>query len=161
MTYKKNKVYLAGILVLLICTAAFLAGCKAGKSKEGDGRDNSAKESSSEEKAYDELSAKEAKALIDSNDDIVVIDARTRKEYDYMHVSGAVLIPSTDIGDKPLADIPDLDRQILVYSRSTTESRQVAEKLTDAGYKNVSEFGSMESWPYAVEMSDDSAAAFT
>lgn len=156
MGNKKNKLHLAGIIFLLICAAAFMAGCKAAKTE-----DKAAEKSGSQEREYNEISIKEAKARIDSGDNIIVIDARTQREYDYMHVSGAVLIPSTDIGEKPLADIPDLDQEILVYSRSTTESRQVAEKLTDAGYKNVSEFGSMDNWPYAVEMSDDSAAAFT
>lgn len=152
MMHKKGGIRLAGIVLLLVCSMAFLAGCKAAQTQE---------KAEKEKESYKKLSAKEAKERIDSGDNIVVIDARTQKEYDYMHVSGAVLIPTTDIGEEPLADIPALDQEILLYSSSTTESRFLAEKLAKAGYTNVAEFGSMDDWPYAVEMSDDSPAAST
>ena len=48
-------------------------------------------------------------------------------------------------GNSPEA-LPDYDQIILVYCRSGNRSKQASEKLAAMGYKNVYEFGGINSW---------------
>jgi rhodanese-related sulfurtransferase len=43
--------------------------------------------------SYVSISAEEAKALMDSEKNYVIIDARTQEEYDEGHIAGAILMP--------------------------------------------------------------------
>ena len=96
---------------------------------------------------YLTLTAEEAKARLDEDDSIILLDVRTQEEFDEGHIPGAVCLPSEDIS----ADLPlpfDKDAEILVYCRSGRRSAEAAEKLADMGYENVADFGGIIDWPY-------------
>ena len=88
-----------------------------------------------EDTAYTDITAAEAKALIDENPDIIIIDVSPH--YDDGHLPGAV---HYYLGDGSLDDaIPNLDKSetYLVYCHVDSIARQGAQKLIDAGFENV------------------------
>ena len=95
-----------------------------------------------------QISAAEAKALMDSEKDYVIIDARTQEEYDAGHIPGAVLIPEYEIADRAESKLPDKNQLILVYCRSGRRSKIASQALVDLGYTNVKEFGGIIDWEY-------------
>ena len=80
------------------------------------------------------------------DDGHVIVDVRRQDEYDAGHIPGAILIPNETIGSDSPEALPDYDQIILVYSRSDNRSKQASEKLAAMGYKNVYEFGGINSW---------------
>ena len=100
--------------------------------------------------AYRKISAADAKARMDSGDEIIILDVRTQDEFKSGHIKGAVLVPNETIIDKQPELLPDLDAEILVYCRSGNRSAQAAKKLIAIGYTNVVDFGGIIDWPYEV-----------
>ena len=99
---------------------------------------------------YKKISAADAKARIDSGDELIILDVRTQEEFDAGHIAGAILVPNETILDEQPELLPDLDAEILVYCRSGNRSGQAANKLIDMGYTNVVDFGGIIDWPYEV-----------
>lgn len=97
---------------------------------------------------YVQISAAEAKALMDSEKDYVIIDARTQEEFDAGHIPGAVLIPEYEIADRAESELTDKNQLILVYCRSGRRSKIASQALVDLGYTNVKEFGGIIDWEY-------------
>lgn len=98
--------------------------------------------------AYEQISQKEAKSLMDNNKNIVILDVRTKKEFDEGHIKGAINIPVETIGSIPPAQLRDKKQIILVYCRSGRRSKMAAQKLGTIGYENVLEFGGIMDWGY-------------
>lgn len=97
--------------------------------------------------SFTEITPQEAKKIIDTEDDIQILDVRTKEEYDTGHIIGAICFPNEDIIDEP-EELADKSQKILVYCRSGNRSKQAAAKLADMGYENVLEFGGILDWPY-------------
>lgn len=97
------------------------------------------------------ITAEEAYTRMNSGDPVVVVDVRTAEEYAENHIPGAILIPNEEIGAEPLAALPVLNAEILLYCRSGNRSAQAAQKLADMGYSNVSDFGGIQGWTYETE----------
>lgn len=97
---------------------------------------------------YQSISAQQAKTLMDENPGCVILDVRTREEFEGGHIPGALLLPNEEIGSDEISQLPDKDQMILVYCRSGNRSKQAAQKLAELGYQNVYEFGGITSWPY-------------
>lgn len=101
---------------------------------------------------YEQISAEEARRLMDERPDSIVLDVREAEEYEAGHIPGAVLLPVGSIsGDTAAAAIPEMDSLVLVYCRSGRRSKLAAEALAGLGYSNVKEFGGILDWPYAIE----------
>ena len=105
----------------------------------------------SQEAVYVNITAQEAKALMDSEEGYIILDVRTQEEFDQGHIPGAVLIPNTEIEARAEAELPDKDQLILVYCRSGNRSKKAAQILAGLGYTNIREFGGIIDWPYEVE----------
>ena len=101
--------------------------------------------------AYVNITAEEAKEIMDSQDDYIILDVREQYEYDEGHIPGAILIPYTQIEEKAEKILPDKDQLILVYCRSGRRSKTAAEALAELGYTNIKEFGGIIDWPYETE----------
>ena len=99
---------------------------------------------------YHKISAAEAKARLDSGDELILLDVRTKEEFDAGHIAGAVLLPNETIVDTKPEALPDLNAEILIYCRSGNRSAQAANKLVAMGYTNVYDFGGIIDWPYEV-----------
>ena len=100
---------------------------------------------------YERITAEEAKKIMDSGEEHIILDTREQDEFDSGHIPGAILIPYTEIENKAEEMIPDKDELILVYCRSGRRSKIAAENLAKLGYTNVKEFGGIIDWPYEVE----------
>ena len=99
---------------------------------------------------YEQISGAEAKALMESEENYVIIDARTQSEFDEGHIPGAILIPEYDIVSRAENELPDKNQLILVYCRSGRRSKIAAQALVDLGYTNVKEFGGIIDWKYEI-----------
>ena len=99
---------------------------------------------------YQKITAEQAKARMDSGDEIVILDVRTQDEFNAGHIAGAILIPNETILDTQPALLPDLNAEILVYCRSGNRSAQAAKEIIAMGYTNVYDFGGIIDWPYEV-----------
>ncbi len=97
---------------------------------------------------YEQITAEEAKEIMDSERDYVILDVRTVEEFSEGHIEGAVLLDYEDVGAKAHVVLPDKDRLILVYCRSGRRSKIAAEELVGLGYTNIKEFGGILDWPY-------------
>ena len=104
-----------------------------------------------EKAMYEQITAEEAKKIMDSGEEHIILDTREQDEFDEGHIPGAILIPYTEIENKAEEMIPDKDKLILVYCRSGRRSKIAAESLAKLGYTNVKEFGGIIDWPYEVE----------
>ena len=102
------------------------------------------------ESTYEQITPAEAKALMDSEKDYIIIDARTQSEYDEGHIPGAILIPEYEIAERAEKEIPNKRVLILVYCRSGRRSKIAAEELVKLGYTNVKEFGGIIDWEYDI-----------
>ena len=105
----------------------------------------------SREAVYVNITAQEAKKLMDSQEGYVILDTRTKEEYDQGHIPGAILIPYDEILAKAESILKDKNQLILVYCRSGRRSKLAAEDLVKLGYTNIREFGGIIDWPYKVE----------
>ncbi len=97
---------------------------------------------------YEKITAKEAKTIMDSKTDYIIIAARTEEEFAEGHIENAILIPEYEIKDRAEKELPDKDALILVYCRSGRRSKIASEELVNLGYTNVKEFGGIIDWPY-------------
>ena len=100
---------------------------------------------------YEIITPENAKDIMDSDSDIIILDVREKDEYDSGHIPGSILLPYTIIDQKAKEFLPDKNKQILVYCRSGRRSKIAAENLVALGYTNVKEFGGILDWPYEIE----------
>lgn len=108
-------------------------------------------EKNDQEATYLNITAEEAKTIMDSQEGYIILDVRTQEEYDQGHIPGAIVIPDTEVKDKAEEMLPDKDQLILVYCRSGRRSKNAAQILAELGYTNIREFGGIIDWPYEVE----------
>ena len=125
-------------LLFLLLAVMILTACA--HTKEND-----------QEAAYMNITAEEAKQIMDSEDGYIILDARTQEEYDQGHIPGAIVISHEEIAEKAEDVLTDKDQLILVYCRSGRRSKIAAEALVELGYTNIKEFGGIIDWPYEVK----------
>ena len=97
------------------------------------------------------ITAEQAKEIMDSQEDYIILDVRTQEEYDEGHIPGAIVISHEEITEKAEEMLTDKNQLILVYCRSGRRSKIAAEVLAELGYTNIKEFGGIIDWPYEVE----------
>lgn len=125
-----------GMILLVLIMA--LSGCGAAPQESSAG--------------YQQITAEEAKEMIDTLDDEIILDVREQEEYDTKHIPDAILLPVGMI-DEDTAEgvIPEKDSVVLVYCRSGNRSKTASNKLVQLGYTQVYEFGGINDWPYETE----------
>ena len=104
-----------------------------------------------EEIMYEQITPDEAKKIMDTEKDYIILDVREQEEFEAGHIPGATLIPYTEIENKAEKILSDKDKLILVYCRSGRRSKIAAESLVGLGYTNIKEFGGIIDWPYEIE----------
>ena len=125
-------------LILILLAVVLLTAC-------GNKNENN------QEAAYMNITAEEAKQIMDTETGYIILDVRTQEEYDESHIPGAIVIPNTEIETRAEQELTDKSQMILVYCRSGRRSKQAAEILVALGYTNIKEFGGIIDWPYEVE----------
>ncbi len=103
-----------------------------------------------EKAMYEEISQEEAKEIMDSDGEYIILDVREKDEFDEGHISGAILLPYTEIENSAETLLPDKEKLILVYCRSGRRSKIAASSLASLGYTNVKEFGGIIDWQYDI-----------
>ena len=131
---------------ILLCAAlatslALLSSCTLSKTKADTAEDAPGKAT------YHKISAEEDYEMMVSQE-VVVVDVRTREEYDGGHIENAVLVPNESIGSEMPETLPDKEATLLIYCRSGRRSKDVAQKLLALGYQSVYDFGGVIDWPY-------------
>lgn len=99
---------------------------------------------------YQQISAQEAKNLMDTEKNYIILDTRTQEEFAEGHIENAILIPHYEISEKAETLLTDKNQLILVYCRSGNRSKQASQALADLGYTNVKEFGGIIDWEYGI-----------
>ena len=125
-------------LIFLLLAVMMLTAC--GQDTEND-----------REAAYMNITAEEAKQIMDTEEGYIILDVRTQEEYDEGHIPGAIVIPHEEITERAEDVLTDKDQLILVYCRSGRRSKIAAEALVKLGYTNIQEFGGIIDWPYETE----------
>ena len=140
-------VAIIGVLILM-----FTAACST-YSISRESNDNNMKKDDSKSKggSYINIKPEEAKKLLESRKDIVLLDVRTLEEYTEKHIPGSILIPVDEITEKASDVLKDKEAKIFVYCRSGRRSVTASEKLIQMGYANVYNLGGIIDWKYETE----------
>ena len=125
-------------LIFLLLAVMMLTAC--GQDKENN-----------QGAVYVNITAEEAKQIMDNEEGYIILDVRTQEEYNQGHIPGAIVISHEEIAEKAEEVLTDKDQLILVYCRSGRRSKIAAEALVELGYTNIKEFGGIIDWPYEVE----------
>lgn len=99
-------------------------------------------------KQVSSITSEEVNRLITSNEDFILVDVRTKVEYESEHIKGAINIPLDEIESTTMLK---KDAKIVVYCQSGNRSAQAARKLIDNGYTNVYDMGGIIGWTYETE----------
>ncbi|MGE0108904.1 MAG: rhodanese-like domain-containing protein [Bdellovibrionales bacterium] len=87
----------------------------------------------------------ELAAKIAGGDDFILLDVRTRREYEAEHIEGAVLIPLDQL-DARYTELP-LDEEIILYCRSGRRSLLAGTLLWEKGFRKLKNLeGGMRQW---------------
>ncbi len=80
---------------------------------------------------------------------VLLLDVRTREEFDQGHIPGSLLMPFDTIQ----ANFKEADksRPIVVYCRSGNRSSIASRTLVGMGYTDVSDFGAVQLWKGTLE----------
>ncbi|GGI55755.1 rhodanese-like domain-containing protein [Winogradskyella haliclonae] len=68
--------------------------------------------------------------------DAVILDVRTKKEYDADHIEGAVLIPISELKSR-LKEVKDLNKPVIAHCRSGIRSAQASQILNSNGIEAI------------------------
>ena len=124
-------------VLFLLIIVLFLYSCSSNKDDSSSSK-------------YTKISADKAKDMMDKDSSVIILDVRTKQEYEEGHIEGAILIPNTELINRANNELPDKDATILVYCRSGNRSAKAAKELIEAGYTNVFDFGGINNWKHEI-----------
>lgn len=83
-----------------------------------------------------EITIEELKILQEKG--AIVIDVRSKQEYNEGHLKNAILLSDFDINKKTISNIIDnKDKVIILYCSTGSRSKKIQKRLISFGYKNV------------------------
>lgn len=135
---KTKRHYAVPVFFGLLLTLFLFTGCSQ-NTKSGS-------QSNSKSGSYQQISSKEAAAMMEEEEDYLILDVRTPEEYEEAHIPEAVNVPNETIGTEEIPELPDKEQLIFVYCRSGNRSKQASQKLANLGYTNIIEFGGINDW---------------
>jgi alpha-tubulin suppressor-like RCC1 family protein/rhodanese-related sulfurtransferase len=98
---------------------------------------------------YQNITADRARARLDQEKDIFLLDVRTPEEYRQKHLQNSRLIPVDQLEEEVQTRIHDKNTPILVYCKGGIRSVKAADILIRLGYQNVSNLlGGIDGWTY-------------
>ena len=120
--------------ILLVLVMLFVVGC-----------------SSEEKLTYKTITAEEAKTMIDTLEDEIILDVRTQEEFNEIHLENAINLTNERIKTRFETLVTDKkDATIIVYCKSGVRAKTASQTLVDMGYTNVYTFGGIDTWQYEV-----------
>lgn len=112
------------IIVLIILLGVTITGCAA------DGKNEQPVNPV-------DLSIEETRELIESQEDLFILDVRTTDEFNQGHIEGAEQISVDDLKDR-MGELEEYkDKPVLVYCRSGNRSSKAVDILLDNGFTNI------------------------
>lgn len=104
------------------------------------------KELNTESVSY--ISVQELEQLSKQDSEVVLLDAREKKEYEISHLKNATFVGYDRFQlKKTIKKLPNKNAQIIVYCSLGVRSEDIAEKLLKAGYTNVHNlYGGIFEW---------------
>ncbi len=123
-------------LIICLFGVLLLTGC-------GNKDQKMAEQAENGEGSVQAITCAKMKKMIDEEKDVVLIDVRTKEEYEEQHLSKAINIPNEKI--KTITENENItkDTKIIVYCRSGARSKNSANELINMGYKNVYDLGAI------------------
>ncbi|MBO5477237.1 MAG: rhodanese-like domain-containing protein [Clostridia bacterium] len=96
---------------------------------------------------YNLITYEVAREMIENQENIL-IDVRTKREYDIMHIKNAINIPIEKI--RMCENEYKTKKGILVYCSSGIRTKEAIRILNNLGYMNIYiwEYGSLSNFPY-------------
>ena len=79
----------------------------------------------------------ELKKIFDEDDDVLLLDVRTPREYEAVHIPGAVNLSRGLLEFSIWSVVPDKKEKIYVYCKSGARAALATKQLNDFGYENV------------------------
>ena len=92
------------------------------------------------------VSMEEALVLMEENSDYIILDVRTKEEYNEGHIPKSISIPNETIDKRVTQQLPNKDQMIFIYCYSGKRSKQAALKLKKLGYTNLIDLGGIINW---------------
>ena len=85
------------------------------------------------------ISARQARELIDNEKDVFVLDVRTVEEYNEAHIKGATLIPIQELEKNLEHNIDKIpkDKKVVVHCAAGKRSAKACQILKDKGLKQL------------------------
>ncbi|MBK5240967.1 MAG: rhodanese-like domain-containing protein [Clostridium sp.] len=99
---------------------------------------------------FKNITPEEAKKRLDSEKEIILLDVRTKEEYESGHIKDSILMPVDTLAEEAEKNLVDKEAIIFTYCRSGSRSRAADNILVEQGYKNVYNLGGIADWPYEV-----------
>ena len=128
----KHK-YLVLVMALIMTTVFILGSCGTG---------------------YKQISQDEAMQIMEEESGYLIVDVRRPDEFAEGHIEGAINVPNEGIAEEMPEELPDKDQLLLIYCRTGRRSKEASEKLAKIGYKNVYEFGGINTWTGTIVTGD-------
>jgi len=94
------------------------------------------------------ITHQEARQIMDSSDEYILLDVRSPSEYKQKHINGAKLIPAAELNTRVTTELPDKHIPVLVYCQSGTRASRAVKTLREMGYTNALSIGGIINWPY-------------
>jgi rhodanese-related sulfurtransferase len=94
------------------------------------------------------ITPQDAKARLDSDKTIILVDVRTQTEYDIEHIPGAHVAPVEYLSTTTAQLFPDKNATYFIYCRSGNRSATASRLLVGLGYQHVYDLGGIIDWPY-------------
>ncbi|MBR1730352.1 MAG: rhodanese-like domain-containing protein [Selenomonadaceae bacterium] len=101
--------------------------------------------------SYKHISQEEARKMMQTEQNYLIVDVRTKEEYNKKHIPGAVVVPIADIRDGKLDSLPDKNQKLFVYCWTGRRAEDASELLSSRGYQNVYEIGGLVDWTGEIE----------
>lgn len=99
---------------------------------------------------FSNIDQEEAKKRLDREKGIILLDVRTKEEYETGHIKGSILLPLDNLEEEAVNKFKDKKSPIFVYCRSGNRSVRAANILIEQGYENVYNMGGINDWPYGI-----------
>ena len=97
------------------------------------------------------FSSKQIERIIREDKNRIIVDVRTKDEYASGHIPGAICIPNETISNIDHVQLSNKDQNIIVYCQTGMRASKATKKLKRLGYKNVFNFGGINSWHGDIE----------
>ncbi|MBC9783925.1 rhodanese-like domain-containing protein [Heliobacterium chlorum] len=103
-------------------------------------------------RGVDGVSYPDAVKILQDEDSALLLDVRTKKEFETGHPTGAVNIPLQELKNRLESLMPHKNKTVVVICASGMRSRMALRLLKKAGFPNVKNFqGGLSSWKGSVE----------